>query len=212
MQFPIKKIIKFNQLTAAPLNKAPSKEGSQEIRPKSEAQEQDPNKVTKGKGTNYVPESPPHPHPPAPPHSQEAYQERKGKGNQLDLNETNSCCCCLVLLNYPFKLCRAFMQYFLPVLELCWVFDILNNHQLGEGFPQFQNQVIFSRGRVLSIWEINQNKKTGSSSDFKKLKELLGFMKECLAKTGSFWAILFFQKYLRSMCDLKGSELDKVIV
>jgi hypothetical protein len=67
MQFPIKKIIKFNQLTAAPLNKAPSKEGSQEIRPKSEAQEQDPNKVTKGKGTNYVPESPPHPHPPAPP-------------------------------------------------------------------------------------------------------------------------------------------------
>jgi hypothetical protein len=104
------------------------------------------------------------------------------------------------------------MQYYSPVLELCRVFDILNNHQLGEGFSQFQNQLIFSRGKVLSIWEINQNQRTGSSSDFKKLKELLGFMKECLAKRGRFWAILIFQKCLRSMCDLKGSELDKVIV
>jgi hypothetical protein len=100
------------------------------------------------------------------------------------------------------------MQSFHAVLlTCCWVFDILNNHQLGD-----QNQLIFSRGRVLSIWEINQNQRTGSSSDFKKLKELLGFMKECQAKRGSFWAILSFQKYLRSMCDLKGSEPDKVTV
>jgi hypothetical protein len=109
----------------------------------------------------------------------------------------------ITLSNYAELLCS--------ITYLCWNFVEYLTF-LGEGFSQFQNQLIFSRGRVLSIWEINQNQRTGSSSDFQKLKELLGFMKECLAKRGRFWATLIFQKCLRSMCDLKGSELDKVIV